>query len=106
MCETSLNDQTVLPRKLIENYKFVSCNNPSGNKHGGVGIFFKDSLPLEIRRDLSFDECLVAEIRLNRKKIFFSVIYRSPSNKADSLEFDIFLSSFETMCNSIKDENP
>ena len=43
LCQTSLNDQTVLLKKLIENYEFVSCNNPSGNKHGGVGIFFKDS---------------------------------------------------------------
>ena len=71
LCQTSLNDQTVLLKKLIENYEFVSCNNPSGNKHGGVGIFFKDSLPLEIRRDSSFDECLFAEIRLSRKKYFF-----------------------------------
>ena len=56
-------------------------------KKGGVGIFYKDTLPIKIRSDLSFDECIVAELHFGRKEIFFNVLYRNPIHKASSPEF-------------------
>ena len=73
LCETSLNDDVEIPENLIDGYNFVPLNHPSGNKRGGVGIFYKENLPLKIRKDLSFDECLVCEVLIGKMKVFYSV---------------------------------
>ena len=59
MCETSLNDSIKLPDILLNDYTFVHSKNPTNNRHGGVGLFYKNSLPIKIRNDLSFDESIV-----------------------------------------------
>ena len=73
---------------------------------GGVGLFYKNSLPLIQRHDLSFSESLVTELRLGRKKVFFTVLYRSPANMASSVEFQDFLSNLKSLHNKISSENP
>ena len=72
---------------------------------GGGGIFYKSSLPLKIRNDLSFDECIVTELKFGHKKIFFTVLYRQPSHRADN-EFANFIANFDTLVSSIRLENP
>ena len=106
LCETSLNDEAQIPNPLMEGYEFKHLNHPSGDKRGGVGIFYKETLPLTIKSDFNFDECLVCEIRLGNRKIFYSVIYRSPSNHASSPEFHKFLTNFEDLTKKIRDEKP
>ena len=44
-----------LPTVMLEDYTFIACNNPNNEKHGGVGLFHKTTLPLKIRNDLSFN---------------------------------------------------
>ena len=74
-------------------------------KRGGVGLYVKDSLPTTERIDLvTLPECVVCEIQLNRKKYFFVVIYRSPSQDQD--EFDNFAINFELMLSKMHAENP
>ena len=73
---------------------------------GGVGIFYKETLPLKIRRDLSFEECIVTELSLGRKKIFFTVLYRNPINKAESPEFINFVTKFDDLYQKIVAGNP
>ena len=68
LCETSLNEDLPVPENLLPGYKYHAHNHPSGEKKGGVGIFYKDDLPIRIRNDLSFDECLVSELMLGQKK--------------------------------------
>ncbi len=80
-----------MPGDAIPGYIFHPLNHPSGERRGGVGIFYKESLPLRVRADLSFDECLVSELRFGRKKIFFTVLYRNPCDKTSSLGFHYFL---------------
>ena len=106
ICETSLNDTVLIPEKMLENYKFISCNNPNNIKHGGVGLFYKDSLAIKIRDDISFDETLVVEIMIDHKNIFFTVLYRSPSNKVGSAEFNKFILDFNTLYVNIRKDNP
>ena len=71
ICETSLNDSVNLPETLLAEYTFVPVNNPTNTRRGGVGLFYKNSLPLIIRNDLSFDESTVVEVKFGRKNIFF-----------------------------------
>ena len=68
ICETSLNDSVELPENLIDDYTFVPANNPANVRHGGVGLFYKNSLPVIVRNDLSFDVSIVIEIKFGRKK--------------------------------------
>ena len=79
ICETSLNDSVELPETLLDNYTFLPANNPMNTRHGGVGLFYKNSLPVKPRYDLSFEETIVVELKFGRKKIFFTVLYRKGS---------------------------
>ena len=71
-----------------------------------MGLFYKNSLPVIIRNDLSFDESIVVELKFGRKKIFFTVLYRSPAFSHSSPEFQAFISNFETLYSNIQSENP
>ena len=55
ICESSLNSSVELPETLINDYTFVSANNPANVRHGGVGLF--------VTNDLSFDESIVIELK-------------------------------------------
>ena len=59
---------------LLNNYTFVPVNNPANTRHGGVGFFFKNTLPIIIRNDLSFEESRVVELKFGRK-FFFLLFY-------------------------------
>ena len=106
ICETSLNDPVELPETLLDDYTFVPANNPANVRHGGVGLFFKNSLPVIIRNDLSFDESIVIELKFGRKKIFFTVLYRSPAFNHTSVKFQTFLSNLINLHLKIQGEKP
>ena len=64
---------------------------------GRVGIFYKSSLPLKIRNDLSFHECIVTGLRFRHKMVLFTVLYWNSSLRAGSIEFVNFLHNFDTL---------
>ena len=106
ICETSLNDTVTLPDVMLENYSFIPSKNPGNSRHGGVGLFYKNSLPVKVRDDLSFNETIVLELKFGRKKIFFTVLYRSPAYNLGSPQFENFLLNLRNLYESIKNENP
>ena len=53
LCETSLHDDVELPDSLLHGFKKHFFHHPTGNRRGGVGIFYRESLPLVIREDLA-----------------------------------------------------
>ena len=106
LCEVSLNDSVEVPDGILDGYNFIAKNNAANTRHGGVGLFYKNSLPLKVRDDLSFNECIVVELNFGRKKIFFSVLYRSPSIKYGTQKFDEFLNDVRDLYLNIKNENP
>ena len=100
-------DNTVDKNRLaLDGYTFIQDNHPRNVKRGGVGLYIKDSLPSKICSDLvvTLPECIVYEIQLNRKKYFFAVVYRSPSQ--DQSHFDSFTISFVLMLSKMHAENP
>ena len=106
ICETSLTDSLTPLVPEIEGYTFEPANHPDNVSHGGVGLFYKNSLPISIRRDLSFNESIVIEMKFGRKKIFLTVLYRSPSFNYKSPEFKLFLENFTNLHAKINAENP
>ena len=99
-------DSTVEEDRLaLDGYSFINENHPQNVKRGGVGLYIKDSLTSKNRSDLvTLPECIVYEIQLSRKKYFFAVIYRSPSQGPE--EFDNFTTNFELMLSKKQAENP
>ena len=67
--------------------QLLPCNIPLNLRHGGVGLLYKNSLPIKVRNDLAFNESIVLELILGMKKIFFTVLYRIPDYKDGSVEF-------------------
>ena len=101
-----MNDSVEIPDQLLEGYTFISANHPSNNCRGGVGIFYKNSLPLTPRPDLSFSESIVVELKFGRRKLLFTVLYRSPSNSVNSPEFADFKSNLKNLHDKINTEKP
>ena len=103
--ETHLDSTIEEERLALDGYSFHKDNHPQNVKRGGVGLYVKDSLPSKNRSDLvTLPECVVCEIQLKRKKYFFVVVYRSPSQ--DQSEFDNFTLNFELLLSKIQAENP
>ena len=105
VCETNLNDTVDLPETLLDDYSFITANHPLNRKHGDVGLFYKNSLPITIRHDLSFEESIVVELKSGRKNFFLTVLYRSPSFNHTFPEFQAFLLNFKNLYSKIKAEN-
>ena len=106
ICETSLNDSVELPEPLLNDHTFILANNSANTRHGGVDLFYKNSLPVVVRNDLSFHESIVVEMKFGRKRIFFTVLCRSPAFHYNSPNFQTFLSNFNNLYAKIKSENP
>jgi len=106
VCETNLTDSLVTKVPEIDGYTFICENHPDNVAQGGVGIYHKNSLPVIVRRDLCFKESLVIELKFGRKKIFFTVLYRSPAFKSNTPEFEAFLANFENLHSNMVAENP
>ena len=103
--ETHLNS-TVDENKIgLNGYSFHKSNHLQDVKREGVGLYMKESLPARRRPDLETQpECVVCEIKLNRKKYFFAILYRSPSQT--QVEFEGFRQNFEQMLSKMSAENP
>ena len=107
LSETITNNSVPYEDIFIEGFsKEISrSDHPSGDKRGGVCIYFKESLPIKCRKDLeSMQEAVVTEIILRRKKIFFVAIYRSPNQSGE--EFDLFQENLQNIIDNIKDLRP
>ena len=91
---------------VILRAQHISSNKPDNTRHGGVGLYYKDTLPIKVREDLSLNESIVVELNFGLKKIFFTVLYERPAFNHTSAEFANFLSDVTNLYSKIKSENP
>ena len=71
LSETNFNETIHNEEILIEGFsKEMFCNdNPSGDKQGGVCVYFKENLPIKRRKKLEMmQKAIICEISLRRKK--------------------------------------
>ena len=106
MCLSETYLDSSIPDNLIdiEGYKLIRADHPDNIKRGGVCIYYKESLPVQIINQHYLKEALLLEMSYNNKKVIVSVIYRSPSQSTD--EFDSFISNFENFLNDINKRKP
>ena len=103
--ETHLDDSISQERLALKGYEFITCNHQLNIKRGGVGLYIKDSLPKKLRPETAtLPESIACELHIDRKKYFFVVMYRSPSQNQQ--EFDNFMINFEQMLSKISAEEP
>ena len=80
-------------------------DHPNNTKRGGVCIYYKEHLPIIKRNDLcQLHECLVTELRIGKKKCFFTRLYRSPSHTTG--EFEDFCTDLNLFLSNINDLSP
>ena len=57
----------------IEEYNILRAGHPNDNKKGGVCMYFKEHPPnSRCNNFCDLPECLVTEIRMGKKKCFFT----------------------------------
>ena len=103
--ETHLDSKVDKNKLGIDGYTFLKNNHPLDIKRGGVGLYVKDSFPAIRRPELEILlEWIICEIQLDRKKHFYVVAHRSPSQIR--VEFENFMNTFEQMLSMLAAENP
>ena len=92
-------------RLAIEGYKFFRFDHPCNLRRCAVCLYFKAHLPLAIRPNLiTLDECLVCEIQNGTKRLFITVLCRSPSQSIE--QFSLFKQRWEETVININDCAP
>ena len=56
---------------LIDNYSMIRADNPMDIKRGGVCIYHKDCLAVTVQNFSLLSECIILEIEVDNKKLFF-----------------------------------
>ena len=84
--DSSITNESISLRGF--NKEIYRSDHPNDMKREGVCLYFKDSLAIKQRKDLQIlDECIMSELTIDRKKVSFVVVCRSPSQNAESYSF-------------------
>ena len=88
LSETYLNSETSLDYDHLEisGYNIIRNDHPSNTKHGGVCVYYKNTLPFKLINVKYLQECISFEIRIWRKCCKFICLYRSPSQTNDEFK--------------------
>ena len=87
----------------IPGYNMTRADHPSGNRRGGVCIYYKESLPIKMLNINFLEECICFDLKIGSKLCTILSLYRSPSQSAD--EFDNFLNNLNLTMESITQKN-
>ena len=69
LCETSLNDTVDLPDSFLQDYISISSNKPANTRRGGVGLYYKNTLPIKRIRIRIISFFLTETYNTNKKLI-------------------------------------
>ena len=107
ICESMLSEKISNEQILINGFSPdpLRADKAANIRNGGVCLYFKEYLPIKQRHDLEkIPETIVAEIKLNKKKIFFVLSYRHPNMTNE--EVVAYMNSMNKIYESISKENP
>ena len=103
--ETWLHSGIQTTDLFMPDFKLPKRKDRTGDRHGGVMIYVKESLFYKRRYDLEprNTECIWIEIQLNHTQVLFGLFYRPPNSNAAylaSIEDSISL-ALDTQINNI-----
>ena len=92
----------------IGGYSFERSDHPNDDARGGIGIYYKSSLPCIFKPELTtLNESLVFQVKIGRKKCFFTCLYRNPSNENNLRDkVDEFTNELNNTLDNIKGKTP
>ena len=106
--ETYLNKDILDSKLKIQGFSpepFRADSPSTARPQGGVCLYFNENLPIKNRSDLiDLEETILAEIKLEGKKIFVLLSYRSPSQSSTSL--DNYCDKIQKILDKINKEKP
>ena len=79
----------------IPGYELIGVDHPSNQRRGGIYIYHKEFLPIEVNNISCLKEYLNFNLSAYGKQCKITLIYRAPSQSSE--EFDTFLSSFKLL---------
>ena len=92
--ETALHNSIDSELLKIPGYEIIRRDIPLNKSHGGVLVYYKDTLAVQERPEIEHNENqIVIEIIVNRKKVFFSVNYRR--HHQDMIELTTYMENFK-----------
>ena len=99
LTETYLNS-TVDPNNLLINgYKLVRADHQDNVKRGGVCLYYRENLTLQLVDTPYIEQCILCEIHIQNTTGYVAVIYRSTSQSSN--EFEEFLVNFNKLLNQV-----
>ena len=88
----------------IPRYNLIRADHPSEDKRGGVCIYYKNTLHLQLLDIHILQECINFKIKIENKLCNFIILYPSPSQCQGT--FESFIDNLETNIDTIATENP
>ena len=85
-------------------YRLIRFDHPSNDKRGGVCVYLKSSLPIQILSISMLHKFISLEIRIDDKLCNPICLYRSPSQNME--EFETFVKNLELNLELIFSKNP
>ena len=101
--EDNPNDMATTSALNTDTHSFISCPRKSANRGGGIGIFFKKTLKIDIvnhQVSSTFENCLL-NIQSKTSSLLALCIYRPPYSAKNRNTIQKFNSEFSDICSSI-----
>ena len=84
-------------------YNMTKADHSSNANGGGAYIFYREILGVRIVNLSNLSKCIICEVSIQNNKGYVGVVYRSPGQ--DAMEFQNFLSYFETILSNTTTKN-
>ena len=94
--DSTVDDKTI----EITGHNLIRADYPNNQERRGVYLYFKGNLSIRQIEISHFVECLLCQIKINNKKDYIIVLYKSPSQ--NSTEFNNFQHNLEKILSDIK----
>ena len=108
LSETYLNHNTLFYDNNLQvpgyDYELIRVDHPSNQNRGGIFIYHKDFLPINVNDVSYLKKCLNFNLSVNGKQCIITLIYRSPNQPSE--EFHTFLTHFKLLLDNIGNQNP
>ena len=88
----------------ITGYDMFLADHPSGDRRGGVCIYYKETLPIKELKISYLQESICFDLKIGNKLCSIVSLYRSPSQTSD--EFENFLNNLNLTLESVTQRNP
>ena len=106
LSETYLNSDILSYNENLDipGYRLIRSDHSSNDKRGGVCVYFKSSLPIQMLSISMLHECISLEFRIDGKLWNLICLYRSPSQNME--EFGMFVKNLDLNIELIFTKNP